>query len=950
MIFLKEVTKNIVDRWNDLGDFCIVCPNKRTQDYLKFYMSSLIKKTIWSPKFINISDIVASKSNILKADDLVLLVELYKSFKKIMSSSKHFAKLDFEKFSGIGEIILKDFNEIDNYLLDVSDIFKNMSDIENINYIDDYLSEDQKIAIKEFFGHFSEKDLSEEKEYFLELWSKIPDLYQLYKENLQKKNIGYNGMIIKQVVNDIKADKISFDEFDNYLIVGFYALTKAQKFVLSEIKKVKNVEFFWDYDNYYKNNINNEAGLFIRHNLNEFTDDLKVDRDNFLKEKNVSLIGFPLEISQTKALPTILKKMNIDLADKNSLSRTAIVLPDEKLLFPVLYSLPSEIEQVNVTIGFPFRNSAVFSFIEKWFNILLKLIVNEKVFSDDVFKFYENQIVTELLSESYEYVLKKSADLKLMYFSIEHFSKLNNRIIDVLFSAKNINTVDDLLNNILLTLELIFKRISKNNRTVETEAIYQFYTQMLNVQSLFSKELAEEKDIITVKTILKFLKQLLSGVHIPFTGKSLNGMQLMTIMETRNIDFDNLIVLNLNEQIIPKKASHSSLISEFMRKSFGLPVFAYQDSIFAYLFYRLLQNSKNITLTYSNLISDKSGEMSRFIQQILNETNLISEHLQYSEEIRPQHATVFEIKKDKIVSDKLERYLNSDKALSASGFNTYISCPVKFYFKYIAEIKPEETNDIDYEIDAIKFGNIFHNSIEELYYPYINKELKKQNFDAIKSNIDEVVQKQIFAELENIEDAAEAGINNIIADVVKKHIINVLNYDESNLPFTIKSLETSTKYYGNIDFTLKEEEKRVKIFSIFDRVDQKNDNFKIIDYKTGSDELKVKSIEKLFDESGGYKTKAIFQMLLYSLVYRQNFPGRKFEPNLFLVKNINKEFSGSLWIDKHKIDSYSVSLFDVFEQNLKLLLAEIFDTDKTFKQTKNPDNCKYCDYKGICGV
>jgi len=950
MIFLQEVAKSIVNRWDELDNFCVVCPNKRTQDYLKFYISRLLKKTIWSPKFINISDIIAPLTNIQKADDLVLLVELFKSFKKVMAESKHFAELDFEKFYGIGEIILKDFNEIDNYLVDVSAIFRSMSDIEQISYIDDYLTEEQKQTIQDFFGHFSNRNLSEEKEYFLELWDKIPELYMVYKQNLEKKKIGYNGMIIKQVVDKIKSDKVEFDEFDKYLVVGFYAITKAQKFVLNELQKLKKAEFYWDYDNYYYKNYENEAGSFIRHNLKEFSDDLKIGRNNFVKDKKVSLIGFPLEISQTKALPTILKKMGIDFSNKKSLSGTAVVLPDDKLLFPVLHSLPSEIEQVNVTLGFPFRNSAVFSFIEKWFNLLLKLNINKKIFNDDVFRFYDNQLVKELLAESFDYMINKTTDFKLMYFEITDFKKLNNRVLDVLFDENNVEKVDVLLENILLILEKIFHRISKNDRTVETEAIYQFYNQMQKIQSLFGKELASDKNLISVKTTLKFLKQLLSGVHIPFTGKSLSGLQLMTIMETRNIDFENVIILNLNEQIIPKKASHSSLISEFMRKSFGLPVFIYQDSIFAYLFYRLLQNSKNVTLTYSNLISDKSGEMSRFIQQIINETDLISEHLQYSEDIRPQHAPAFEVEKDELILEKLSEYLNNNKTLSASALNTYVSCSLKFYFKYIARIKPEETKDIDYEIDAIKYGNIFHDSMEELYQDYIKKVITAQTFEDIKSKIDEVVHQQIYDELGEIEEAAQAGINNIIANVVKKYIINLLEYDKSNLPFVIQSLEKSKKYYGTFDFLLNNKQHKVNVYSVFDRVDKLPNGHKIIDYKTGSDELKVKNIKLLFDENSGYKTKGIFQMLLYSLVYQQNFPGKKFEPNIFLIKQIKKDYSGSIFIDKDKIDSYSVNLFSEFEENLKLLLAEIFDKEKSFSQTENIDNCKYCDFKGICGI
>ncbi len=950
MIFLKEVTKTIVERWEELGNFCIICPNKRTSDYLKNYISDAYKKTIWSPKFISISDIVTAKTDIEKADELVLMIELFKAFKETLSDTKYFNDLDFERFYGIGEIILRDFNEIDNYLVNVSDIFRNMSEIEQINYIDDYLTEEQKQTIQEFFGHFAGKNLSEEKEYFLELWSKIPTLYEKFTSALKQKKIGYNGLIIKEVVEKIKKNEVQFEEFDKYLFVGFYAITKAQKFVLNEIQKVGKAEFYWDYDNYYFKNIENEAGLFIRQNLEMFSDDLKADRNNFLSDKKISLIGFPLEISQTKALPTILKQMGVNLGNRDALSRTAIVLPDDKLLFPVLHSLPSEIEQVNVTLGFPFRNSAVFSFINKWFNLLNKLTVNQKVIADDVFAFLDNQLMKELLAGSHDFIIKKVSEIKLMYFTFNEFNLLSNNILTTLFSEQNTTNVQILLENILIVLEKIFRRISANDRTVETEAIYQFYNQMLNVQSLFNKELAEDKDIISVVTLLKFLKQMLSGVHIPFTGKSLNGLQVMTIMETRNIDFDNLIILNLNEQIIPKKASHSSLISEFMRKSFGLPIFLYQDSIFAYLFYRVLQNAKNITLTYSNLISDKGGEMSRFLQQILNETDLISEHLQYSEQIRPQRANPFYVEKDYEIYSKLSNYLNNDNSyLSASALNTYISCSLKFYFKYIAKIKIELEKETDFEIDALKFGNIFHNSMEELYFPYINKDLTNKDFSDIEKRIDTVINKQITKELENIQEAVQSGINGIITKVVKKHIINLLQFDKANLPFEIVSLEKSTKYFGDIVFEVNGKQQSINIFSIFDRVDLKNDNYKIIDYKTGSDELSIKSMEALFNQKSGFKYKGYFQMMLYSLIYRQNFPKRKFEPNIFLIKQIKDNYLGNLIFKNQVISSYSVSEIANFEEQLKELLQEIFNKDIAFSQTENPGNCEYCDFKGICG-
>ena len=950
MLFLEKIAQDIATKQNEFDDLCIVCPNIRTIDYLKHFLAKNLKETIWSPKFMNLSELTQSYTELEKADELVLQIELYKSFKEIYKNSKFFSDYDFDKFYGIGEIILRDFNEIDNYLIEIEQIFVNISDFESINSIEEYLTEDQIVTVKEFFAHFSPESISEEKEYFVELWSNIPDLYKFFKQKLAEKKIGYNGMIIRDLCDRINDDKIEFDNYKKFLFVGFNALTKAQKIVLGAIQKVKKAVFYWDYDKFYSDDIDNEAGLFVRENLALFSDDFEIDRNKMLKNKNIKLIGFPLEIAQTKALPTILAELNIDLKNKHELAKTAVVMPDDNLLFSVLHALPPEIEQINVTLGFPFRNTSIFSFISQWLNILHKIIKNKTIFFDDIKNFLDNQIVSEILDNSYDFVISKLENSKKVYFSIEDLNEINNYAIKLFFDEKNIKYVDVLLENILKILEIVFHAIGTTDRKVETEAIFQFYNQMLNVQTRFSNELAKDKDIITVRILLKFLKQMFSGVHIPFQGKSLDGLQLMTIMETRNLDFENLIILNMNEQILPKKASHSSLISEFMRKSFGMPILKYQDSIFAFLFYSLIQNSKNIVLTYSNLISDKSGELSRFVQQLIHETDIISEHKQYSEQIKPKRAEAIVVEKDKKILKILDEYLESKKLLSASALSTYISCPMKFYFHRIAKIETPIEDKNEFEIDALKFGNIFHNSMEELYKPFVNKELSEADFEIIESRIDETIKKMIFEELNQVQEASVSGINNIVHNVIKKYVQNFISFDKKQLPFRIVSLERSKKYQGIFEIMANNKKHQIKLEGIFDRVDEKDKLMYIIDYKTGVADLSVTKIEELF-ETDKFKNskKAIFQMLLYSIIFKQNYSTFNFEPLLFITTNLNEEYSGNIKIGKEFVNNFSAEIFGDFENFLVELLEEIFDKNIPFTQTDKFDSCMYCDYIGICG-
>jgi len=948
MPFLQDVAKEIHTKAKEWGNYVVVCPNKRTIDYIKHYLSQIVRKTIWSPKFMNLSELINSFSDLEPADDLVLNIELFKSFKKITAGTKFFANYDFEKFQGIGEIILKDFNEIDNYLVDVRQIFTNIADYERIDYIDDILTDEQKNALKEFLGFYSADKLSEEKEYFLELWAKIPEIYDDFSIKLLSQKKGYNGLIIKQVYQNFIENKIDFNNYEKYIFVGFNALTKAQKIILNELKKQKKALFFWDYDNFYLKDYENEAGLFIRQNIEYLSDDLKINRDIFLSEKNITLTGFPLEIAQTKALPTLLRKMGIDFSDKKQLAKTAIIMPDEKLLFPVLHSLPPDIQKINVTVGFPFVNTSVFSLLMKWLKLLQKFITDKNIFIADIEKFLDNHLLREILNTNYNFIINKIKSQKKIHISLEDLQRFDYEIIRIFFEEENIHSPDVLLENLLKILEIVFRTVSAENRTVETEAVYQFYTQLLNFKSLIANELQTDKDLLTIRILIKYLIHQLASTHIPFTGKSLEGLQVMTLMETRNIDFENIIFINLNEQIIPHKASQNSLISEFMRRSFGLPVLKYQDAIFAYLFYRILQRAKNISLTYSNLLSDKSAEISRFVQQLIYETDLIKpeNHSQYSEKISPLRPSEIIIEKNDEIYQKLSEYLcNAHKSMSASSLNTYVSCPLKFYFKYIAKIKPPEEPE-NYQIDAIQFGQIFHNSAEELLQPFINQEFTKENIKTILQNSEATINKYIVAEVGGDPEALKTGINTVLSKIISLHIKNMLDFEKQRLPFVIKG--TEKKFYGKIDFQLDKKPCFVSILSIFDRIDEKNGTTYIIDYKTGNVKLDLKNVEVLFSSKTDYRLKGYFQMLLYSLIYRQNNSEQNFVPLIYLIDKIKANYSASLIYNKMQVSSTSSVLSD-FEELLQNLLSEIFNKEIPFVQTENDANCLYCEFKGICG-
>jgi CRISPR/Cas system-associated exonuclease Cas4 (RecB family) len=778
-------------------------------------------------------------------------------------------------------------------------------------------------------------------------------IYNQYKDNLLSKDYGYNGLINRQLCDKIDKNVVKFNDFDKYIIVGFNALTKAEQKIFLELKKEGKAEFYWDYDNYYVENKINEAGLFIRRNLKIFNDDLKIDRNVLLKNKNVTLIAFPLQIAQSKAIPTLLKQLGIDSKDKQLLSKTAIIMPDESNLLPLLHSIPTEIKPVNVTVGYPLKATTTANFITNWFKLLLNLLTNQKIFVSDLQPVLENTMFakTEPLktAEFHSKIIEKKANS----FDIKFLWKISeeSHFLSKLFSPENLTSSQTIIDNLLHILENIFNAVSKDVHKVEIEALYQFYNQVLNLQALFKKELKLDKEFITPKILLRFMNELVGQIHIPFTGKSVEGLQVTTIMETRNLDYENMIVLNLNEDIFPKKASQNSLISQFIRKSFDMPIAAYQDSIFAYFFYRLFHNSKNIILTYSNLISEKSGEMSRFLRQLLLETDIINHQLTYTEQISPKLPNKIEVAKNEEIQRVLMDYVNDrNRYLSASSLTTYLTCPLQFYFQYIARIPETEELFPTYEIDNRQFGSILHNTLEKLYKPYIDKVITQADFENISKQIDAILAEEISNELNAETDEKKlTGFNIIIEKVIRKFIENTLEYDKSIAPFTIASIERSELYGKEYEIDISGTKQTIKIKGIFDRLDNKDGVFRIVDYKTGNVELSINNLEKIFSKIDS-RTKAFFQMLLYTLIYKHNQPNIHIEPHVYQIKKFAKDKKSALEYNKNNVNSDNSTLLAEFEQRLIETITEIFDFEEPFRQTENTHNCTYCQFVGICDV
>ncbi len=944
-LFLKEIIKNIyAANSSELHKITLVFPNKRPGIFVAEYLSSIIDKPHWMPKVCTVSELMPACSDLKLADDILLISKLYKVFKNITGTNE-----SFDNFYFWGELLLTDFNDIDKYLVDAKDLFRNLSSVKEIDYRFEHLSEEQVKAIAYFWQSFDKGKLTTQKENFLKIWNKLYDVYISFKELLTSENIAYEGMIYRDVVNNIKNGKKINTLSGKFVFIGFNALSKCEEELFEYLQKTKKATFYWDYDTLYVQNTIHEAGRFIRKNRNDFpSQDIKLNFENILlKNKNVTVTAVPSDVAQTTVCFDILKNIPPD-----EYSETVVVLADEYLLLPMLYSIPEQITNLNITMGYPLENTPAYSFI----NAALELQKNIKQKKSKHYFFYKdvlNVLNHRYLSEN-AIALSIVADIhkyNKIYLSAEEFA--GDEIITSLFRVTDKpEKIGEYLLEVLYKLNIRFSESDDNLNT----AIEQEYTVSLyKLINRLNETLLSLEYEFSIETYYKLLQQFVQNKKINFEGEPLQGLQIMGLLETRVLDFKNVIVLSMNEGTLPKINSAPSFIPYNIRKAFEMPTTDHQDAIYAYTFYRLIQRAENINLIYSNVASGLvTGERSRYINQMKynNKFNIIEKFAGFNIDFETKKAIT--IKKDAQIINVLQNYYKKEKRrLSPSAISAYLNCPLQFYFKYIAGI--EETELISEEVDGMIFGNMYHTCMQNIYEKFCNKIINAHDIESILENtqlINRVVENAFKKDyFNNYGNTEIEGRNILIFDILKKYIIQTLKNDKINTPFRIIELEGEYELKVNIGG-----DKNIKLFGKIDRIDQKDGTIRIIDYKTGMAKLTYQGIDKLFSSESKERNNAVMQVFIYSCLFRKNKHANNMTvvPYIFILKDIFeqnfsfniKEISGTR--KYRNIDDFEI-IEDDFFGKLKDLLSEIFNEDIPFYQTEDTESCKYCTFSEICG-
>jgi len=937
MTFLEEIAQNIHHKYGeDISDYTIIFPNRRASLFFNTALRKLINKPIWAPESISIEDFVKRQSEYAVPDQLSLVFTLHEVFQKHAPF-----KEDFEQFYFWGDMLVKDFNDVDHYMADAIPLFANLFEWKKLSDTD-FLTKEQLLLIEKFWRSFEAKP-KEAQEKFTRNWNILYPVYEDFRNKLLQHKKAYNGLLYRIYAEKLLSGK---ERISNKLIfAGFNALTKTEEVIISEAVK-NGAEVFWDLDAYYasKENINQEAGNFFReyanHSILGKTMPSELPNKILDNTPQINITEVKGNIAQTKFLGQLLLKQNLEFPEK-----TAIILGDETLLFPVLYALPENIKKVNVTMGYPLRFASIYQLM----NTCLHLQKNSRTDEDkisfnhrDVLKVLKHPFVGNLLEEEAKSLIQHIESNNLIRLKLEDLflqTQEHNDLIKILFK--------DGSENYFLYLRNILQFVhSEEIETTEQEFTAEIYKQISQLEQIIS-----DFDLsLDINAFIRLFNRIIQSIRVPFSGEPLEGIQIMGVLESRNLDFDHIYFLSISEDNFPGGASNQSFIPYNIRKAYGLPTLEQRDAIYAYLFYRLLQRSKEINLMFnSDNTGGKGGEPSRYLLQLQYELGLQSEKIKLQNLNQdPQAAESYPISigKNEEIRSILDQY-SDERYLSASALKTYLNCRLQFYFKYIAGLKERE--EVSEDLDAADFGNILHHTMEELYGKVLGEPLDQNKIILLKKDIDKIVRKE-FADLygngKDVEEYKFEGRNIIIRDVVKRMIAQILDYDIKIAPFTVKAVEGEFEYKVPLDNGC-----NIRMKGSIDRLDEKENTIRVIDYKSGGDEVRFPDVESLFDRDHKDRNGAAMQTLIYSFLYikSSDYDGEKsVMPGLYNGKGLfQNDFSEKLKMNSKELNN-AVLLMDEFEEGLKTILEEIFISDQEFDQTNKIENCTYCPYRTIC--
>ena len=950
--FLKQVAAHYLAA--DMEGTCFVFPNRRSAVFFRKYLGDLLReggadRPMRAPQSLTINDFFYKVYGGEVTDRIRLLLELYESYKAVYPKAE-----PLDEFIFWGEVILADFGDVDKFLVDAEDLFTDVADFKDIQ--DDYshLSDVQREAVLHFVNHFRDRngrltvrldtDDTTVKARFLQVWNILFPLYKDFRARLRAQGMAYEGMVYRDLAERLKggeavADILAgvFPQARRFVFVGLNALNECEKTVLRRLRDAGLAEFCWDYVSEAVRDPRNKSSVFMRDNVRDFPNAFAVDPDGVGKPA-FHVVSVPSSVGQAKLAPEILSRCHTE-----NPVETAFILPDENLLMPLLNSIPPEYDSINVTMGCPLTGGAVYALVSSLAAMQQRL--REK---SGVWHFYHREVRSIFANSLFRAVLTPEEETVVQ---------------EVKKDAKYYVPQADLQGGPLL--DLVFRPVvtrPKEASADQNRALVKYLSDIVSyvgwklrgVEAMlleldFAKRCMQSLNLlgdigldVLPATWLRLLDELLSGESVPFRGEPLEGLQVMGPLETRALDFRNIVLFSANEGVFPRRSSSASFVPPELRKGFGLPTFEYQDSVWAYYFYRMIQRADHVWLVSDSRTEGlKSGEESRYIKQLQYHYRAPLERFVATSrmELAPEA--------DAIPKTAADIDLIREGEHSASSLQSYLYCPAKFYYSFIKRLSTEE--EVLEAMDAGALGTVYHGTMQALYGPFVDKCLTVADLDGMlkdRKAVKALVRQTILKKMQTVD---VTGRDLVVEEVIVEYVLRTLRHDRELLVssgskgFDILFLEE--KMLGTFE--------GFKIKGYADRIDSYlAGEARIVDYKTGkveqddidiTDDNAADVVEKLFGPTNNGRPKIALQLFMYGLLTQEQEKLRG-RPVVNSIYSVSRLFTEPL-----EDRPANAEFARLTRERLKDLFAEMTDPSVPFRRTEERKTCEYCDFKTICG-
>ena len=976
--FLQYVAKDIIAKHGgeNLADIAVVFPNKRAALFLNPALFEEAGHAVWSPSYITISDLFRRHSDLKVPDQIELIFRLNREYVKLTGSDE-----PLDHFFSWGQLMLADFDDLDKNLVEADKLFINLEAWQEMRDFS-FLSDQQRKSLETFFGKVETDTVLQKK--FNDIWKNLGPLYHAFRDSLRKDGLAYEGMLYRDVVEH----KVSDFHYKHYIFVGFNLLQKVEQRFFRQMREAGIAEFYWDYDTYFLTG-QHEAGRYIRRYLDKLPNELGpgrasagIDTDavynNLTKPKDITYISAPTEDIQARYVTTWLRGLG-DVVKTNPRS-VAIVLCDESLLQNVVHCLPETVRDVNITTGYPLAATSAATLV----GVLLALRL-QGLNKDS--KTYRLSFVNQVLRHPYaKYISEEVPELYEQLNAHKTFFPTAGQLTEGrctelvrLFDTQDLKEAGSKELNVTLLQWVadILQSVGIGSRDVEDPLMHESVFRMFTVINRL-KELFSQMDVETTPVLLqRLLSQLINATSVPFHGEPAVGIQIMGVLETRNLDFEHVLLLSCNEGNIPKGINDASFIPHSLRKGYEMTTVENKVAIYSYYFHSLLQRAADATLTFNNATDDgRQGEMSRFMLQYLVESGQTIKRLTMQAGQSVSTVSRVPIEKDGAVQKKLADITS----LSPSAINRYLRCQLMFYYNTVCGLR-EDDDDDDQEIDNKIFGDIFHRTAQLIYEDLsrqdhrrlitaddIERLVNKEKYK-IDVYLDQAFREKLFKVERPDFHPRYNGLQLLNRNVLRLYILRLLRLDKANTPFSIVALEQS--FFDNVSFEAKDVERTLSIGGQVDRLDKTGEQLRVIDYKTGKPLTSTApTLDEIFDTAyvDTKHTSYYLQTFLYASVIRKNKkaiaavnPGnRPVAPALLFIREAGKDDydpvlkmkdanqEGKRKATYSKVDDID-KIYPDFIGHLKNLLSEIFDPAKPFTPTEYKDRCSNCPYKNLCG-